>query len=42
MKWNSNPFRADVGGNGTEEEAATYGLLPYWMGRYAGVISKPA
>lgn len=42
MKWNSNPFRADVGGNGTGVEAATYWLLPYWMGRYAGVISKPS
>lgn len=39
MKWNSNPFRADVGGNGTSAEAATYWLLPYWMGRYAGVIA---
>jgi hypothetical protein len=41
MKWNSNPFRSDVGGDGTSAEASTYWILPYWMGRYAGVISKP-
>lgn len=37
-KWNTNPFIPDGGGNGTREEAPTYWLLPYWMGRYYGWI----
>ncbi|MBI3920820.1 MAG: hypothetical protein HY318_05320 [Armatimonadetes bacterium] len=38
MKWNGNPYRVDGGGNGTEEEDPTVYLLPYWMGRYCGLI----
>lgn len=38
MKWNGNPFAVD-GGNGgfTEDDGATF-LLPYWMGRYMGLV----
>jgi hypothetical protein len=38
MKWNGNPFRVDSGGNGTAEEDPTMFLLPFWMGRYHGLI----
>jgi hypothetical protein len=37
-KHNSSPFQPDGGGNGASEEAPTYWLLPYWMGRYYGWI----
>jgi len=37
-KWNSNPYRAVDGGNGHSEDDGTYYLLPYWMGRYYGLI----
>jgi len=37
-KHNSSPFHPDGGGNGASEEAPTYWLLPYWMGRYYGWI----
>ncbi len=33
-KHNTSPYTPDGGGNGTREEAPTYWLLPYWMGRY--------
>ena len=37
---NSNRFSLDGGGNGTSEySAGDIWLLPYWMGRYLGVIS---
>ena len=35
-KHNSNPFFPDDGGSGSYEEAPTFWLLPYWMGRYYG------
>jgi hypothetical protein len=38
MKWNGNPYRLDTGGKGMSEEAGTFWLLPYWMGRYYGFI----
>jgi hypothetical protein len=38
MKWNGNPFVLDSGQGGKNEEAGTYWLLPYWMGRYYGFI----
>jgi len=38
MKWNGNPYRLDSDRKGTSEEAGTYWLLPYWMGRYYGFI----
>jgi hypothetical protein len=34
MKWNSNPFTLDGGGDGSSEDDGTTFLLPYWMGRY--------
>jgi hypothetical protein len=43
MRHNSNLFNVDkIGGNGTSENSAgDIWLLPYWMGRYLGVISAP-
>jgi hypothetical protein len=37
-KWNSNPYRLDGGGDGRHEEEPTHYLLPYWLGRYHGLI----
>ncbi|MEZ4701650.1 MAG: hypothetical protein R2834_15030 [Rhodothermales bacterium] len=37
MKHNGNPYAADGGNGGTTEEAPTFWLLPYWMGRYYGL-----
>ncbi|MGH9722632.1 MAG: hypothetical protein ACRD8O_20670 [Bryobacteraceae bacterium] len=34
MKWNSNPFVIDGGGNGNSEDDGAFFLLPYWMGRH--------
>lgn len=44
QRHNANMFRLDkTNGNGTNEHSAgDIWLLPYWMGRYLGVISKPA
>ena len=41
---NGNMFSLDrAGGNGTSEHSAgDIWLLPYWMGRYLGVISSPS
>ncbi|MFQ5810118.1 MAG: hypothetical protein ACE5JM_10915 [Armatimonadota bacterium] len=38
-KWNGNPYCID-GGNDLEEECGTFWLLPYWMGRYHGIIAE--
>jgi hypothetical protein len=39
---NSNLFTLDGGNNGrAENSAGDIWLLPYWMGRYFGVISAP-
>jgi hypothetical protein len=38
MKWNGNPYRLDGGDDGRTEEDGTFFLLPYWMGRYHGLI----
>lgn len=37
-KHNGNPYVADDSGNGASEEAPTFFLLPYWMGRYYGFL----
>lgn len=37
-KWNSNPYRLDGGGDGMSEDDGAYYLLPYWLGRYHGLI----
>jgi hypothetical protein len=34
MRWNSNPFVVDGGGDGRDEDDGAAFLLPYWMGRY--------
>jgi len=40
---NANRFRLDENGEGREEySAGDIWLLPYWMGRYLGVISEPS
>ena len=43
QRHNSNMFRLDRTGNDGGEELASgdIWLLPYWMGRYLGVISEP-
>lgn len=39
---NANTFQLDSNGKGTSENSAgDIWLLPYWMGRYLGVISAP-
>lgn len=38
---NANRFRLDGGSGGSEYSAGDIWLLPYWMGRYLGVISAP-
>ncbi len=37
MRWDRNPYAA-VAGNPSQEREPVYWLLPYWMGRYAGLI----
>ncbi|AYN68622.1 hypothetical protein D1013_15170 [Euzebyella marina] len=43
QRHNANMFRLDrTGGDGSEEySAGDIWLLPYWLGRYLGVISEP-
>jgi hypothetical protein len=38
MKWNSNPFDVDGGSDGRGEDDGAAFLLPYWMGRYHGLL----
>ncbi len=40
MKWNGNPYRLDGGNNGRSEDDGAYFLLPYWMGRFHGLIAE--
>ncbi len=37
-KWDSNPYRAVHGSVGHSESSGVHWLLPYWMGRYYGII----
>jgi hypothetical protein len=37
-KWNQNPYIPDSGGDGRHEDDGAAWLLPYWMGRYHGLI----
>lgn len=37
MRWDRNPYAA-VAGNPAQEREPVFWLLPYWMGRYAGLI----
>ncbi|HOX00904.1 MAG TPA: hypothetical protein P5555_00090 [Candidatus Paceibacterota bacterium] len=41
MRWNGNPFVLDGGSGGRQELAGDEFLLPYWMGRYLGIIRPP-
>jgi hypothetical protein len=42
QRHNGNTFTLDRKGNGTgEHSAGDIWLLPYWLGRYLGVISAP-
>ncbi|MEP7270676.1 MAG: hypothetical protein ABI882_04195 [Acidobacteriota bacterium] len=40
MKWNGSPYRLDGGNNGRSEDDGAYFLLPYWMGRFHGLVDK--
>jgi hypothetical protein len=37
-KWNGNPYSLDGGNGGRSEDDGAYFLLPYWMGRFHGLI----
>lgn len=41
FKHNTNTFELDRNGGGRSENSGDLFLLPYWMGRYLGVISEP-
>ncbi len=38
MKWNGNPFVVDGGHGGFSEDDGAMFLLPYWMGRFMGIV----
>jgi len=37
-KWDNNPYEAVKGSGGHSESSSVHWLLPYWMGRYYGII----
>lgn len=39
-KWNADPLVPDAGGDGRSEDDGAAYLLPYWMGRYHGLIAE--
>lgn len=39
-KWNADPFVPDAGGDGRSEDDGAAYLLPYWMGRWHGLIAE--
>jgi hypothetical protein len=41
FRWNTDPYQLEKSGNGFNLEEPTAFLLPYWMGRYHGIISPP-
>jgi hypothetical protein len=41
MRWDDNPWRATQGDEGLLESDGVFWLLPYWMGRYHGLIAAP-
>jgi hypothetical protein len=41
-KHNTNAFLLDRDGGGRAEKSGDLYLLPYWMGRWLGIISSPA
>ncbi|HLV79486.1 MAG TPA: hypothetical protein VKT32_04360 [Chthonomonadaceae bacterium] len=43
MRWNGNPYEVSGGSEtGADEEDGSAWLLPYWLGRYAGLIREAA
>jgi len=38
MRWAENPYKYVQRGSGFSESSGTFWLLPYWMGRYHGLI----
>lgn len=38
MRWSENPYRLVQPGGGRSESSGMFWLLPYWMGRYYGII----
>ena len=42
IRWDKNPWSAIQGDGGQTESTGVYWLLPYWMGRYYGLIAAPA
>jgi len=40
MRWDNNPWNAIQGDGGHTESDGVYWLLPYWMGRYYGLITN--
>jgi hypothetical protein len=38
--WQRSPFQLSSGGDGYVEGAGIDYLLPYWMGRYFGVVTE--
>jgi hypothetical protein len=41
MRWNGNPYGADGGSpNGASEDCGSAWLMPYWLGRYHGLIRE--
>lgn len=38
MRWAENPYAYEQRGDGHAESSGTFWLLPYWMGRYHGLI----
>lgn len=41
-RWNQDPYEPDSSGQGRNEGSGEHYLLPYWMGRWHGMISPPA
>jgi hypothetical protein len=41
MRWNGNPYLLDGGGDPAWIEEGSFFLLPYWLGRAAGVLPGP-
>ena len=39
-KWNSNTYIYDTGSDGSGEDDGAFFLLPYWMGRYHGLMPE--
>jgi hypothetical protein len=40
-RWNQDPYEADSSGDGLNEGSGEHYLLPYWMGRFHGLIGPP-